>query len=231
MYRHFIFSLVGCLSLCIVACEGDAITANVASTQPTVGKSFTIANYNTDTTRGERVAGSEDTATYTVQETGLTLLMKSNATYFKPDKSSWYRFYVNYETNGDVSVLSHFSGPGMSWSTLPIASKNAVDQVLVDSTMWHSPYDYYHVRVTSTATYEGTESIRIGGTDVTCVRIKQIVANKIDTKDKSFSRTFKSIYRYAPSLGFFTSIECPSQLNVMDASPALNTVSSLISFQ
>lgn len=231
MYRHFIFSLVGCLSLCFVACEGDAITANNASTQPTVGKSFTIANYSTDTTHGNRVVGSEDTATYTVQETKLTLLMKSNATYFKPDQNSWFRFYINYEANGDVSVLSQFSCPSSAWATLPVASKTAVEQVLIDSTMSSSPVDYYHVRVTSTATYEGTESVGIGGNDVTCVRIKQVVANRIDTKDKSVSRTFISTYRYAPSLGFFTSIDCPPQVNVMDASPSFNTSSTLIRFK
>lgn len=148
----------------------DPNTPLLATHAAGTGSSFTYQSWEVDTATGQPVSGSTRTATYHVIASGISQQGKTNVSQFVIDTDISHPLFVNYESNGDISVFVQSGGyPGDKnvWETIPIASKGSqsyttFDSVYSDGTRYTSADNF---------TYGGQETVTLAGHTFNAVKI------------------------------------------------------------
>lgn len=220
------------LSLIIIvlsSCSKDNPAAPVTYVQPKVGSTYYHDYYNTDTTSGMPIASTRDTTIITITEVGTSFMGKSNVAVIQTrDANGTTTNLMNYEANGDVSMLAITEGSS-KWLLLPVSSKSAQSVTLMDTTI-----DLYGVSMRSVATvattYSGTESMTVKGQALSVVKLSQTFTYNVTANTITTTGSTKNYLYYAPSIGFFAKTEVPIQVSPFDREKQQGQVSTLIDY-
>ena len=130
---------------------------------PHVGTWFVLGTWDADTS-GNKLKMIRTRVGY-VAETGMAIYGKTNVVRFQDD-STESSDYVNYESNGNISVWDPYR---QHWMTLPVATQNAIADSWSDTTFG----GFLH-KVVQTHTYAGREDIVLANHRFSAVKITDL---------------------------------------------------------
>ena len=230
MYKPLTLFVV--VSLTLAACSSN--TTNPSSTvtvvQPKAGSTFTHEEYDIDTTTGTPIPASKATYTYTFTRVGISLYDETNVSELtNADDPTDSPIYLNYESNGDVSLFTPISETSGKWLLLPISSKTTTTITVMDTTI-----DFLGVSMqmksTMTTSYVGTENITVKGQSISAVKIKQATKFFVTIGGTTDESSTEATFSFAPSLGFLAKAETPVTTDPTSGSKYQGSLSTLIDY-
>ncbi len=185
--------------------------------QPKAGSSFTYDEYATDTTTAQPVPGSRDTSVQTIVQTGMTYNGKTNVTkIISVTSGNNDTSYINFESNGDLSVYINGLSIPQKWFTFPTGSKSTNSVTLSDTTQ-----DVFGVsietKVVLTASFVDNETMTVKGQFLSVTKIKQAFTITITTAGVPNIQSQNSFLYFAPSIGYVTKSETPVSTDLSGA--------------
>ncbi|MBL8000156.1 MAG: hypothetical protein JNL32_16155 [Candidatus Kapabacteria bacterium] len=108
----------------LTSCGSEDPSAPITFVQPKVGSTYTYDQYATDTLNALPIASSRDTTVATFIQVGKSMFGKTNVSMIITEsRNGADTSYMNYESNGDVS-LSFDIGTGQTeWISVPVSSR------------------------------------------------------------------------------------------------------------
>lgn len=199
------------LLVVLASCSDEAVNPGpITVTQAKTGSSFTFDNYDTDTTSGAVIPESRDTSVHTVVSTGATFNGKSNVSKLSMMSSrDTSEAYMNYETNGDISLYFPGFSSTVQWLNFPISSKTTFSAVLADTSCTFVGTTF-QTKITAENSYVGTETITVNGQALNAIKIKQSLKTKITSAGISEEESIDTYFYFALSLGYVVKVEKPA---------------------
>ncbi|MBI3259300.1 MAG: hypothetical protein HYZ54_07505 [Ignavibacteriae bacterium] len=212
MLKHLpLILFIVILTSCSNSVDNETITIN----QPKLGSNFTYDEYNTDTTKSERILGSSDTTVGVFVLTGQTYKGKTNVSTVisstkKGSKLLFDTLYINYETNNDISLIDPSGFSSAKWATIPLASKSQISVALSDTTY----KDYFtgeliHGTISLVSSYIGKETMTVKGKSYSVVKIKQLLTFTEESSSETDTDIVTNYLYFSPTFGYMLKMETP----------------------
>ena len=198
--------------------------------QPKAGSFFTYDEYQTDTTTGQPVPGTRDTSVQTFVQSGISYMGKTNVSEIvSASRMSHDTTYLNYESNGDLSVWgSSGLSSTMSWLLLPTGSKTS-NSITSDTTVTILGITT-ETKTVFTLAYVDDETMTIKGQSISVTKLKEMITLTVTTAGVPATQTQSSFAYFAPSLGYLTKTETPVQVGIFSTGRQQGQLSTLFDF-
>ena len=200
------------LAAFLVSCKSsNPVSPGSSFTQPKAGSSFTFDEYSTDTTTGLPIPGTRDTSVQTFVQTGMSYKGKINVSeVVSVTSSSRDTFYLNFESNGDISEYEPGLSANFNWFTIPIGSKTTSLLISEDTTISFGGITE-HTKSTVTISYVDDETMTVKGQSlsVTKLQLLAVSTQTVTPPGTTTTTTDISFAYFAPSLGYLTKSETP----------------------
>lgn len=218
--RASLISTIRTVSIVVIvillgACSKDNPTTpseSITYTPPRIGSSFHYSIYDTDTTTSLPITKSYDTTVHIFSNTEISYQGKNNVSKIYETSPFFTNVtYLNYESNGDVSVYVDRGNGEYIWLTLPMGSKTTKTLVFMDTTKIVSGVTT-RSKYTSEASYVGTENLTIKGKSVSVLKMKLSNSFAETVNGVTTTKTMAVFFYFAPSLGYYVKTEQPVQV-------------------
>lgn len=219
------------LALVVVSCSSnDPVSPQPTGDQPKTGSTFSFERFSTDPTTGEPISSTKLRYTATITQTGLTFLGKTNVSKMRTEGIGEVTdAYIYYDPNGDFSVAALYNNVPSGWVTWPVASHTKTENVIADTTYSVGGISISN-KATATTIYVGTETMVIGGKDVTVVKMVQTLESVVTSSGVSQTISLSQDGYFAPTIGFFAKTFNDGQLNPVSGEKMEGTLSVLVAY-
>ncbi|MFI5201218.1 MAG: hypothetical protein ACHQNE_02380 [Candidatus Kapaibacterium sp.] len=119
------------LGIVFWGCSNPSGPSSNALVRPGVGSFYIIHSYDFDST-GAKIPGAEWYDTIRVIASGINYRGKTNVVEYKQDSSASSGGFINFESNGDLSIYKDATPLG-TWLTFPVMTKTTTS-ASVDTT-------------------------------------------------------------------------------------------------
>lgn len=238
------FVLSGFLALAFfVGCAYDpgANTLPGKTVAPKAGSTFTFKNVQIDTL-GKTIDSSAYTSRDSIMEIGTTYSGKTNVTHLSStDLKTGVKSdtYINYETNGDVSIFtggggqSIFGGTFPNWLTLTVQSHTTTTLKLIDTTISFLLGGVslpVHIVAIDTQKYVNNGTASVSGNTLPVINMSELIVATFNAILLSSSTTSITKIAFAPSIGYITDQRSEPTKGIFGTRASNGSETTLISY-
>lgn len=227
----FRISLLIALAFVIVSCSSDdPVSPQPAVDQPKAGSSFTYERYSTDPVSGAPIESTKTVFVTTIEQTGLTVLGKSNVCKVKTEiQGVANESYMCYEANGNVSVSALYNDVPAGWVTWPVGTRSTIVSVVVDSTYTTGGVTISN-KVTGTTSFVGIETLTVKGKSESVSRMLQVLENSVTMLGTTQSIKINQEAYFAPSIKFIAKTYVEGTVNPLTGQKSEGMMTILIDY-
>ncbi len=178
------------------------------------GSTYTFKNVQTDTT-GKAIDSTLYYSKDSIAEVGITYNLKTNVTHIvSVDPVSGFSYgdtYINYETNGDISIYSGASGSfgGVTlppWRTYAVQSHTTAGAKFADTTVTLPQIPIpVHITAFDTLSYVNSGTYANGTNNIPVFNMRDVLTENGSALILSLTLHTVSHLAFAPSLGYVVS--------------------------
>ncbi|MBK9246988.1 MAG: hypothetical protein IPM69_02475 [Ignavibacteria bacterium] len=207
------------LVILLGACSKDSTPVgpdSLSYSPPKAGSTFRFYSYATDTTNSLPIEFSRDTTIHTFLQIGMNFAGKTNVSKIsQTSRNHSDSTYLNFETNGDISIYSILGNGRTAWVTVPIGSKTTTSMVATDTITIVSG-DSIRNKFSSEFSYIGTENLTINGKTLNVIKLK-LTSIQSETKvGVTTTKTMDVFFYFAPTIGYYAKTDQPVQVPPWD---------------